>query len=316
MSGDAVVVEGKEYVSVKRAADTTGYSRDYIGQMARQGLISAQRIGGLWYVSPESLDAYQKNASELPRVQQAQRIQHTSDAIVSLDGKDYISASRAASITGYNQDYIGQLARAGKVLSRQIGNRWYIERAALLAHKAEKDALLAGVQSESVGLVRPFGEANKSVQPEIELMTYIKESERPLMPAMGNNFETNTQADPFKAQVTEEGHSIPIRIQQRPIPSPISTVQIKKALPARRVRQSGKTMSVAVKSITALTFVIVISYGVVTLKDSSLYASLWPKVTTTTSQNALIGSLSDALEPILSRLESLLVEEIIYTRGQ
>src|SRR3990167_8328737 len=60
------------------------------------------------------------------------------DSLVSFDGKDHISASRAAKITGYHPDYVGQLARSGAIISRQVGNRWYVDRAALLSHKKEK----------------------------------------------------------------------------------------------------------------------------------------------------------------------------------
>src|SRR3989344_2053381 len=151
---DEVFLEGKSYVSAKRASEISGYARDYIGQLARGGLIGAQRVGGLWYVSLDSLTTYQKNADSLTHVQPQKPPQQDLDSIVSFDGKDYVSASKAAKLTSYNQDYVGQLARAGKILSRQIGNRWYVERAGLLAHKSQKDALLGAVQAEAVGLLR------------------------------------------------------------------------------------------------------------------------------------------------------------------
>lgn len=56
---------------------------------------------------------------------------------VVLDGKKFISARKAAEITSYEQDYIGQLARMGKVLARQIGRAWFIEEQSLLAHRSD-----------------------------------------------------------------------------------------------------------------------------------------------------------------------------------
>src|SRR3989344_4642516 len=151
---DELFLSGKTYVSSKRAADTSGYAQDYIGQLARGGLIDAQRVGGLWYVSMESLSGYKKNADTYqPQPPQTGENQvPDAESIVSFDGKDYVSAGRAAKITGYNQDYIGQLARRGAILSRQIGNRWYIDRDALVSHKTEKDKMLGAVQSASVGI--------------------------------------------------------------------------------------------------------------------------------------------------------------------
>ena len=46
---DASLIIGDEnLISSKRAAESSGYAQDYIGQLARKGLIEARRIGGLW----------------------------------------------------------------------------------------------------------------------------------------------------------------------------------------------------------------------------------------------------------------------------
>ena len=55
---------GTIYVSSKRAAEITGYTQDYIGQLARAGSITAQRVSGLWYVVEESLRNYKSKADE------------------------------------------------------------------------------------------------------------------------------------------------------------------------------------------------------------------------------------------------------------
>jgi len=52
-----------------------------------------------------------------------------------FDGKKYISSSRAAKISGYVNDYIGQLCRDGKLDCRMIGRSWYVSFDSILAHK-------------------------------------------------------------------------------------------------------------------------------------------------------------------------------------
>jgi len=52
-----------------------------------------------------------------------------------LDGKKYISAKEASSITGYSKDYIGQLARGKKIDSKRIGRVWYVLEEAILNYK-------------------------------------------------------------------------------------------------------------------------------------------------------------------------------------
>ncbi len=155
---DEIHIDGKTYISSKRASELSGYAQDYIGQLARGGYIDARRIGGLWHVSLASIQEHEK-AAEISKSQQSvqlhQRIQPAeAESLVSFDGVDYVPASRAANLTGYHQDYVGQLARSGAVSARQVGSRWYVGRESIMTHKAEKDRLLGAVQASSVGIDR------------------------------------------------------------------------------------------------------------------------------------------------------------------
>ncbi|MGB4076414.1 MAG: hypothetical protein WBK28_01780 [Minisyncoccia bacterium] len=56
---------------------------------------------------------------------------------ITIDGKTYISSKRAASITGYAKDYVGQLCREGRIEARLIGRSWYVYEPSLEAHRFE-----------------------------------------------------------------------------------------------------------------------------------------------------------------------------------
>ena len=59
-----------------------------------------------------------------------------------IQGKKYISSKRASELTGYAKDYIGQLARAGKIPGTRVGMAWYVEEGALLSHtNSDSEAL-------------------------------------------------------------------------------------------------------------------------------------------------------------------------------
>jgi len=58
-----------------------------------------------------------------------------SENSILIDGKEYISSDRAAKLVGYTKDYVGQLARAGKIRSKRIGRSWYIEEESISKHK-------------------------------------------------------------------------------------------------------------------------------------------------------------------------------------
>ena len=52
-----------------------------------------------------------------------------------FDGKKFISSSRAAKISGYVNDYIGQLCRDGKLDCRMVGRSWYVSYDSLQEHR-------------------------------------------------------------------------------------------------------------------------------------------------------------------------------------
>ena len=47
---DEILIEEKKYISSKRAAKMTGYAKDYIGQLCREGRVPARLVGRSWDV--------------------------------------------------------------------------------------------------------------------------------------------------------------------------------------------------------------------------------------------------------------------------
>lgn len=54
---------------------------------------------------------------------------------LTLNGRTYLSTKRAAEITGYTTDYVGQLARGGKIDAQLVGRNWYISEESIKKHK-------------------------------------------------------------------------------------------------------------------------------------------------------------------------------------
>lgn len=50
MRMDELIIGEKKYVSSKQAAKVTGYAKDYIGQLCREGRVPARLVGRSWYV--------------------------------------------------------------------------------------------------------------------------------------------------------------------------------------------------------------------------------------------------------------------------
>jgi hypothetical protein len=223
-----LTIDGLLYISSKRASELTGYTQDYIGQLARTGKVIARRVGGLWYVLQESISGHKLAADAYVPVPPPPSARTDDESpFVAFDGKTYISATQASDITSYNPDYIGQLAREGKILSRRVGTRWYVDIDGLKAHKNEKDSLLRAVQAESVGIWRPEAnshseskEAETSGANNSQHFNYVAES-HPLMPILQKVRTARPEEQPFEQsevepELLEEAHTIPIRVIHTP----------------------------------------------------------------------------------------------------
>jgi hypothetical protein len=314
---DEIPVGDLMYVSSKRASEISGYAQDYIGQLARKGLIDAKRVGGLWYVYLDSLESY-KVQPGLP--QQTLSEDHASqsdpDVLVSFDGKDYISANRASKLTGYNQDYVGQLARSGKILARQVGNRWYVDHTGILLHKKEKDELLASVQVAAVGIQsreKMSKTADGEDPKEMPLLNYIAEvgdlspqirkvDEKPLLSINSfhtpsehvTNLKNNDNEVPIyinKMNSFKEGHHESTQLHYS---RSVNTNYIGTKRPLRLSKGMILTLSAVVISISFLSYGIYRAYG-----QPQLNVALVGSTTISGGSNFVI-TIANEIERIIS----------------
>ena len=310
---DEINVGGKHYILSRRAAEMSAYTQDYIGQLARGGLIDAQRIGGLWYVEMESLLNYKKDSENQKPEPPKPNIQQDPDTLVFFYGKEFISASRASKLSGYAQDYVGQLARSGKVLSRQVGTRWYVDRQALLEHKKEKDAILAAVQANAVGIRRnesqPLEEAANPSETPLGLHFNYAPEHADLLPRLAEN--TTLRED--EANPEEEIHAIPIHVVRREghvrhqtgSHSEISNTH-------GNSRQYRTRVSPRLLAALSLTLIVAIS-GFVAFRG---IAGSFAASTGKNDSLAVVSGALEGLDGVTAMLERLLVPEIIYKRSR
>lgn len=52
---DEILIEGRVFISSKQAAKITGYAKDYVGQLCREGRVDARLVGRNWYVLQDSI---------------------------------------------------------------------------------------------------------------------------------------------------------------------------------------------------------------------------------------------------------------------
>ena len=76
---------------------------------------------------------------------------------LNVKGKTYISARRAAEISGYATDYVTQLCRGKKIEGEMVGRSWYVDEESLLNHKKTYAAHAQYYKKNKKGLVSPNG---------------------------------------------------------------------------------------------------------------------------------------------------------------
>lgn len=151
-----------------------------------------------------------------------------------LQGKKYISSKRAAEVTGYAKDYVGQLARGGKVPATRVGRAWYVELNAIKRH--------AGVEAtEAVPAPENSGTALEAARDATSTLTplYYLQSKGAVRNTL-NTWEQvrylHDEGDLLPAVKVRqvEATTVPIRVDQKKIlqtmnMSPIRTSQPKKS---------------------------------------------------------------------------------------
>jgi len=86
-----------------------------------------------------------------------------------IDEKRYVSSKRAAKMTGYAKDYIGQLCREGRVPARLVGRSWYVLETAIQDHRFGAD-----IQPENTGpTISPVWESPRYEASRDELLPSV-----------------------------------------------------------------------------------------------------------------------------------------------
>jgi hypothetical protein len=95
---------------------------------------------------------------------------------LTLDGKIFISSKRAAQITGYAKDYVGQLCREGRVEARSVGRNWYILESSIREHRfgAEKVTPIAELEPETDDIKDTWKASSYAAEPVSSLLTVQK----------------------------------------------------------------------------------------------------------------------------------------------
>ena len=90
---DELLIEDKKYISSKRAAKMTGYAKDYIGQLCREGRVPARLVGRSWYVLETAIQDHRFGTTDI-QSEENERITASEPTIsTTLESTRYETAS-------------------------------------------------------------------------------------------------------------------------------------------------------------------------------------------------------------------------------
>ena len=156
-----------------------------------------------------------------------------------IKGNKYISSKRASELTGYAKDYIGQLARAGKINGTRMGRAWYVEEASLLAHASSDPQSVPSVEQERKEEQEEIQESREEV---IASPVHIRVAQMPQQfmskapplpssvhsgmqkwtPATYSNDDTNLVPMPLRQKPMASEQVLVLEEESAPVQSPIS----------------------------------------------------------------------------------------------
>jgi excisionase family DNA binding protein len=142
-----------------------------------------------------------------------------------VSGKKYISSKRASEITGYAKDYIGQLARAGKIEGTRVGRAWYVNEAQLKTYLGGSAGEGEKEKKEEVyiPLAQPRAPKKPLLHPHM-----ITPAVFPKTWSTVRYIDDTTELLPSLSKTIHHTPSQPTPSPEVPVAQPISAVQIHK----------------------------------------------------------------------------------------
>ncbi len=116
---------------------------------------------------------------------------------LTLEGKKYLSSKRAAKITGYAKDYIGQLCREGRVTARLVGRGWYVLEDSIREHRFGNDD---SVNNKTDVLINGNQDLIHAEEQKAQKIRYTAETTVPIQTIVHKHSFISSEIDHLKQQ--------------------------------------------------------------------------------------------------------------------
>lgn len=117
---DELIIDDKKYVSSKRAAKMTGYAKDYVGQLCREGRVAARLVGRSWYVLESAIHDHRFSEKE------EEKPASPSAAVFSSTWGEpkYESAPVAVALPSIDKEEVQEMAPEPEDMASRLQDSW------------------------------------------------------------------------------------------------------------------------------------------------------------------------------------------------
>ena len=95
---------------------------------------------------------------------------------LTIDGKVFVSSKKAAILSGYAKDYVGQLCREGRVESKLVGRSWYVYEPSIREHRFNDERSKGKGTGGDLDSVESKASENTNIQAVWQQPAYTSES--------------------------------------------------------------------------------------------------------------------------------------------
>jgi len=165
---EEIIIEEKKYVSSKQAAKITGYAKDYIGQLCREGRVPARLVGRSWYVLESAITDHRFGNPEIEQEDIQKSEEQRPSALPTWEAPRY-EAVQAEVLPSIN------LLREEKIIERDVPEvspylqdswRTWFENTEKVEELSGTSELAA---SEVAQVLQEVDEVAEELEPEVEI---------------------------------------------------------------------------------------------------------------------------------------------------
>jgi hypothetical protein len=275
---DSFIIEGKKYISSRRASEISDYASDYVGQLCRAGKLDCKMIGRSWFVSEESLHLHKATISREEALRS--RIENLKGPKIQVAQNSFVSTQNIdkSKIASEQVTPVSLAPASNPIVASTTVAKTSNEQTNVISTIPWQivDVSSAGIKSPYVysSDERPLLPVlnKKDVEIKEESKIEIKKAEEVVHPVVGvvkNNFEIVSQKATKIFVKSSETKLQPVVSDSKIVSEAKKNVFIKAVAPVKVSKITRKvvsypelTRSIILKRVIAPAFVIVMFFGI------------------------------------------------------